>query len=215
MSDVEFEKLDDAIAYAIENGDIGPVFLWASEHQYEDMTQADAEKIVEVVWDVFDKVKDDEYDPNQQYMASALDCVAQWAVDESASVDLKLANNFEAYIQRCVVNDDIVEAMNIGLVVRNNGDIEFYKKLTPFMLDKANSEWGLSGEDHEPGIKQMLTLHDLTKDQADSIIEIAKTHSTKKVLKDIMSEYEWRSESDAGDYGSFHEDISWQTSTME
>ena len=215
MSDVEFEKLDDAIAYAIENGDIGPVFLWASEHQYEDMTQADAEKIVEVVWDVFDKVKDDEYDPNQQYMASALDCVAQWAVDESASVDLKLANNFEAYIQRCVVNDDIVEAMNIGLVVRKNGDIEFYKKLTPFMLDKANSEWGWSGEDHEPGIKQMLTLHDLTKDQADSIIEIAKTHSTKKVLKDIMSEYEWRSESDAGDYGSFHEEISWQTSTME
>jgi len=38
---------------------------------------------------------------------------------------------------------------------------------------------------------------------------------TKRVLKDILSEYKWRSEVDAGDFGSFHKDSSWQVSTME
>lgn len=215
MSDVEFEKLDEAIEYSKNNADIGPVHLWAAEHQYDGMTKADCDKIVAAVWNVFGQVKGGEYDPDSQYLASTLTSVAEWAADEETSIDLKLEGNFDAFINRCVENDDIVEAMNLGLCVRKNGDIQHYKKLIPIMVGKADSEWGWSDEDHEPGILQIFLLHDLTKSDAEKLLEIAKSNSNKKVLKNIASEHEWRSEADDGDYGSFHADENWQTSTME
>ena len=57
MSDEKFEKLDDVIAYAQENVDISAIFLWADEYQYEGMQKADADKIINALWSVFDKVK--------------------------------------------------------------------------------------------------------------------------------------------------------------
>ncbi|MDA9304336.1 hypothetical protein N9Q20_00350 [Amylibacter sp.] len=215
MSDEKFEKLDDVIAYAQENGDISAIFLWADEYQYEGMQKADADKIINALWSVFDKVKGGEYDPNQQYLASALRVIVEWAADQGEAVDLNLHDNFDAYVSRCIENDDMVEAMNLGLCVRLNGDINFYKKLAPSMIEKANSEWGWSDLDHEAGIKQILTQHDLTKEDAKQILKIAQENSTKKVLKDITREYEWRSEAWPDDYGSFHDRADWTTSSME
>ena len=83
------------------------------------------------------------------------------------------------------------------------------------MIEKANSEWGWSDLDHEAGIKQILTQHDLTKEDAKQILKIAQENSTKKVLKDITREYEWRSEAEPDDYGSFHDRADWTTSSME
>ena len=191
MSDVEYEKLDDAIVHAQENGDISPVFLWAEEYQYEGMQKADADKIISAVWSVFGMIKGGEYDPDQQYFASTLRVVVEWAADEGVAVNLKLNGNFDAYVLRCMENDDIVEAMNFGLCVRFNGDIESYKKLLPYMLEKANSEWGWKDVDHEAGIKQIFSQHDLTKEDASRLLKIAQENCTKKVLKDITREYEW------------------------
>ena len=215
MSDGKFEKLDDVIAYAQENGDISPIFLWADEYQYEGMQKADADKIISALWSVFGKVKGGEYDPNQQYLASALRVIVEWAADQGEPVDLKLHDNFDAYVSRSIENDDIVEAMNFGLCVRLNGDVNFYKKLAPSMLEKANSEWGWSDLDHEAGIKQILSQHDLTKEDAKLIFEIAQENCSKKVLKDITREYEWRSEAEPDDYGSFHDSADWTISSME
>mgnify|MGYP000858959593 CR=1 FL=1 len=215
MSDEKFEKLDDVIVYAQENGDISSIFLWVDEYQYEGMQKADANKIISALWSVFDKVKDDEYDPNQQYLASALRVVVEWAADQDEAVDLNLHGNFDAYVSRCIENNDIVEAMNFGLCVRLNGDVNFYKKLVPSMLEKANSDWGWSDLDHEAGIKQILTQHDLTKEDAKLIFEIAQANCSKKVLKDISREYEWRSEAEPGDFGSFHNSVDWTISSME
>ena len=107
MSDEKFEKLDDVIVYAQENGDISSIFLWVDEYQYEGMQKADANKIISALWSVFDKVKDDEYDPNQQYLASALRVVVEWAADQDEAVDLNLHGNFDAYVSRCIENNDI------------------------------------------------------------------------------------------------------------
>ena len=160
-------------------------------------------------------IKGGEYDPDQQYFASTLRVVVEWAADEGVAVNLKLNGNFDAYVSRCIENNDIVEAMNFGLCVRLNGDVNFYKKLMPSMLEKANSDWGWSDLDHEAGIKQILSQHDLTKEDAKLIFEIAQENCSKKVLKDITREYEWRSEAEPDDYGSFHDSADWTISSME
>lgn len=218
LTEETFENLADAIKHIMnhtsENVDFGPVFSWASDNQYGDMTKAEAETIISAAWDFFEKTKNNDYDARRQYIGSALYCVVEWARDEEIEVDLKLEENFDDYIQRCLRNDDIVEAMNFAQYVRDNGDISYYKKVVPLMVDRANSEWGWSDENNEPGIKQILFLHDLTKDEANQLLEIAKAHSSKRVLKEIMLDYERRAESEPGEYGSFHADSSWTISTM-
>ena len=218
MTEETFENLTDAIGQVLndtsEEVDFGPVFSWASDNQYGDMTKADAETIISAAWNFFEKTKNTDYDSRRQYIASALYCVIEWAKDEEIEIDLKLEQNFDDYIQRCLQNDDIVEAMNFAQYVRDNGDIAHYKKAMPLIIDRANSEWGWSDEYNEPGIKQIFCLHDLTKDDANQLLEIAKANSSKRVLKEIMSDYEWRAESQAGEYGSFHTDSSWTISTM-
>ena len=49
-----------------------------------------------------------------------------------------------------------------------------------------------------------------------SMVGVSKQYGpSKKVLKDITREYEWRSEAEPDDYGSFHDRADWTTSSME
>ena len=216
--DIEYGSMEEALTASKDKKNSDELFDWLSDNIY-DLEEEDINKAISAIWDVFRVISKVPYEGNptnyhdsrsgHQYFTGCLDQIDIWNEDhEDRKADTLIKENFVEVFSFIKKYKLFVIACEFSINLRNNlksqNLIREYKELTNYVINESDDEWKADG-----GLLRFLDDFDLSKAQADKILNMAENLCNKSDLKDIKFNYQQRSDAPEGDYDYLHVDENW------
>jgi hypothetical protein len=91
-------------------------------------------------------------------------------------------------------------------IIKYFNDVKYYKFILKFILEKSKDTWGVE----DGGLSRIMDYYQLTKSQAEDILNDAKQRCDKSDFREINKRYKERN-SEENDYDYFHSDENWDS----